>query len=208
MTSYQYRKSHCGDKTILRPSYLHNGISYTGKMTSLYWIRAQHTSFGNGSPAPFHCLSTFPWVWQHISFFGLIQVIQAYLYVNELSTYGLGGGGGATPRRSTLSAHKHPGNLTIVTCHVTGIVATAIDVNSRERCGSNWWCQALIFKIERFDKTMGPWEIHCSLATTRELCHKQLQGPQSLFLTGSVIRIGVNGSQNISVQIHCCKKCN
>ena len=36
MTSYQYRKSHCGDKTILRPSYLHNGISYTGKMTSLY----------------------------------------------------------------------------------------------------------------------------------------------------------------------------
>ena len=41
MTSYQYRKSHCGDKTILRPSYLHNGISYTGKRTSLYWIRAQ-----------------------------------------------------------------------------------------------------------------------------------------------------------------------
>ena len=38
--SYQYRKSHCGDKTILRPSYLHNGISYTGKMASLYWIRA------------------------------------------------------------------------------------------------------------------------------------------------------------------------
>ena len=22
---------------ILQPSYLHNGISYTGKMTSLYW---------------------------------------------------------------------------------------------------------------------------------------------------------------------------
>ena len=41
MSSYQYRKSHCGDKTILRPSYLHNGISYTGKTTSLYWIRAQ-----------------------------------------------------------------------------------------------------------------------------------------------------------------------
>ena len=41
ITSYQYKKSHCGDKTILRPSYLHNGISYTGKTTSLYWIRAQ-----------------------------------------------------------------------------------------------------------------------------------------------------------------------
>ena len=40
MSSYQYRKSHCGDNTILRPSYLHNEISYTGKMTSLYWIRA------------------------------------------------------------------------------------------------------------------------------------------------------------------------
>ena len=30
MSLYQYRKSHCGDKTILRPSYLHNGISFTG----------------------------------------------------------------------------------------------------------------------------------------------------------------------------------
>ena len=27
----QYRKSHCGDKTVVRSSYLHNGISYTGK---------------------------------------------------------------------------------------------------------------------------------------------------------------------------------
>ena len=40
MPSYQYRKSHCGDKTVVRSSYLHNGISYTGKMASLYWIRA------------------------------------------------------------------------------------------------------------------------------------------------------------------------
>ena len=40
MTSYPYRKSHYGDKTVVRSSYLHNGISYTGKMTSLYWIRA------------------------------------------------------------------------------------------------------------------------------------------------------------------------
>ena len=43
MSSYQYRKSHCGDKTVVRSSYLHNGISYTGKTTSLYWIRAQNT---------------------------------------------------------------------------------------------------------------------------------------------------------------------
>ena len=40
MISYQYRKSHCADKTILRPAYLHSGISYTGKMLSLYWIEA------------------------------------------------------------------------------------------------------------------------------------------------------------------------
>ena len=39
--SYQYRKSHCGDKRVVRSSYLHNGIFCTGKMRSLYWIRAQ-----------------------------------------------------------------------------------------------------------------------------------------------------------------------
>ena len=40
MPSYQYRKSHCGDKTIVRSSYLHNGISYAGKTTSLYGIES------------------------------------------------------------------------------------------------------------------------------------------------------------------------
>ena len=37
MSSYRYRKSHCGDKTVVRSSHLHNGISYTGKMSSSYW---------------------------------------------------------------------------------------------------------------------------------------------------------------------------
>ena len=50
MSSYQYRKSHCGDKTILRPSYLHNRISCTGKMSSLYWIRAQYSICLLGGP--------------------------------------------------------------------------------------------------------------------------------------------------------------
>ena len=45
MSSYQYRKSHCGDKTVVRSSYLHNGISYTGKMSSLYWIGALKLSY-------------------------------------------------------------------------------------------------------------------------------------------------------------------
>ena len=40
-SSYQYRKCHCGDKTNLCPSYLCNGISYTGKKASLSWIGAQ-----------------------------------------------------------------------------------------------------------------------------------------------------------------------
>ena len=39
--SYQYRDFGCGDKAILRPFYLDNEISYTGKNTSLYWTRAQ-----------------------------------------------------------------------------------------------------------------------------------------------------------------------
>ena len=46
MSSYQYRKSHCGDKMVVRSSYLHNGISYTGKMSSLYWIGAQLIAMG------------------------------------------------------------------------------------------------------------------------------------------------------------------
>ena len=33
ISSYQYRKSHCGDKMIFQLSYLHNGSSYTGNTT-------------------------------------------------------------------------------------------------------------------------------------------------------------------------------
>ena len=40
MPSYQHRKSRWWDKTILCASYLHNGISYTVKTTSLNWIGA------------------------------------------------------------------------------------------------------------------------------------------------------------------------
>ena len=34
------KEYHCGDKTILRPSYIHNRISYTGRTSRLYWARA------------------------------------------------------------------------------------------------------------------------------------------------------------------------
>ena len=43
MSPCQYRKSHCDDETIIRLSYIHNCISNAGKMTSLYWTRAQIT---------------------------------------------------------------------------------------------------------------------------------------------------------------------
>ena len=36
ITYYPYREYHCGDKTILRQSYLNNGISNSGKMAALY----------------------------------------------------------------------------------------------------------------------------------------------------------------------------
>ena len=51
MSPYQYMKSHCGGKTILRPSHLHNGISYTGKMASSYWIGALATKGVKASTA-------------------------------------------------------------------------------------------------------------------------------------------------------------
>ena len=38
---------HCGDNTILWPSYLPNGISYTNKMTSLYWIKALNSKLAS-----------------------------------------------------------------------------------------------------------------------------------------------------------------
>ena len=44
MPFYHYRKSHCVYRTFLWLSYLHSGISYTGKTTSLYSLRAW--SFG------------------------------------------------------------------------------------------------------------------------------------------------------------------
>ena len=84
MLSYQYRKSHCRDKTILRPSYLHNGISYTGKTASLYWIGAQVLSREWGckwSSAGRRC-SNYIWV---------INNFNDYLgapYIRNLTVYG------------------------------------------------------------------------------------------------------------------------
>ena len=59
MSSYQYRKSHCGDKTVVRSSYLHSGISYTGKMTFLYWFSPQIL-------LPLRLRSATAYVWTHV----------------------------------------------------------------------------------------------------------------------------------------------
>ena len=72
MSSYQYRKPHCGDKTILRPSYFHNGISYTGEVTSLYWIRGLVLS-ENEDLSPFDLKS--------LSFLCLIEMKQQNMYI-------------------------------------------------------------------------------------------------------------------------------
>ena len=34
MPSYQYKKFHCGDKTVIRSAYIHNEISYIGDIMS------------------------------------------------------------------------------------------------------------------------------------------------------------------------------
>ena len=36
--TYLYRDSYYKDETVVRPSYLYNGKSYTGKITSLHWV--------------------------------------------------------------------------------------------------------------------------------------------------------------------------
>ena len=57
MTSYQYRKSNCGDKTLLRASYLHNGIFYRSwhlyiESGPSFWQRSPHLAVDNHHLAP------------------------------------------------------------------------------------------------------------------------------------------------------------
>ena len=46
MTFYLYRKSHCGDKAILRPSYLHNGFSILVRWHLYIELGPRLTNFG------------------------------------------------------------------------------------------------------------------------------------------------------------------
>ena len=81
MSSYQYRESHCGDKTILRPSYLHNGISYAGKMRSLYWIGAVITFWVNAQG---------PVLFPHLHLKDIVLVLNcgiSYLLISEIPEF-------------------------------------------------------------------------------------------------------------------------
>ena len=61
MSSNQYRKSRCGDKTVVKSSDLHNVNSYTGKMSSLYWIGAQVLN-----SSPLNTAYMRQWIWSAI----------------------------------------------------------------------------------------------------------------------------------------------
>ena len=87
MSSYQYRNSHCGDKTILRPSYLPNGISFTGWITtSLYWIRALAITYRQQTVS--HCHSgtrgTCFMIWGNCIVLFLMIHIKSLLTVSNL----------------------------------------------------------------------------------------------------------------------------
>ena len=86
MTFYQYRKSHCGDKMVVRSSYLHSGIFYSGKLASLHWII--HRSINhlillllatNSSAAePELNRMTDPWYCLHYG--GVLVMLPRYMY--------------------------------------------------------------------------------------------------------------------------------
>ena len=90
MSSYLYRKSHCGDKTVLRSSYLHNGISYIGKTTSLNWIRnlgptlnSQKTPYTTPSQATYEMSTVTIWGnTEHV-----IMALNCMEKYNDLITY-------------------------------------------------------------------------------------------------------------------------
>ena len=57
----KYRNSHCGDKMILQLSFLHNGITFIGRMISLYSIRPLAMFIWYG-----YNLNCIPWNIQHL----------------------------------------------------------------------------------------------------------------------------------------------
>ena len=106
MSSYQYRKSHCGDKTVVRSSYLPNGISYTGKISSLYWIRALATSRHNASDK---ITSDFKFLWISLTYWGRMT----HICIRKLTI--IGSDIGLSPGRCQVIIWTNAGILLIRT---------------------------------------------------------------------------------------------
>ena len=74
MPSYQYRKSHCHDNTILSTQW----ISYTGKMAFLYWIRSLDI---NNHSMGYEGWESLLLVWQRISATWVVEKLhQMHIY--------------------------------------------------------------------------------------------------------------------------------
>ena len=77
-------------KTVLRSSYLHNGISYTGKMTSLYWIiHLDDLGWLTRTPKPFYIFNSLPNTQECIFIFADVSKVVirmnvfAFLYITR-----------------------------------------------------------------------------------------------------------------------------
>ena len=101
MSSCQYRKSHCEDKTLVRSSYFHNEISYTGKMASFYYTPPHNEDVGGyigfalsvrpsiplfvlPSRIPFPLCSAYRCDWIHFIFIDLIKQLQRVFHIYSL----------------------------------------------------------------------------------------------------------------------------
>ena len=88
MSSYRYRKSHSGDKTVVRSSYLHNGISYNGKMSFLCWIGAQMISLPrlfNGGIMLIHQTYRRAETWHYLGWYNIwTKLLFIFLFIYDI----------------------------------------------------------------------------------------------------------------------------
>ena len=115
MSSYQYRKSHCGDKTILRPSYLHNGISilvrrhlYIESGPRPQWVK--ESNYCRVSPAinSHLCVSVSARIQAKLN--GTAHQLTPHVILRPFSTAGVGGKpqeGTLTPRHAIHQVKRH-----------------------------------------------------------------------------------------------------
>ena len=69
MPSYQWRKSHCGCKTVVRSCCLHKGVSYISKMASLFESPPGHNQRTANRNGQCHC-----WILRYVAFWHEFQI--------------------------------------------------------------------------------------------------------------------------------------